>query len=144
MADKTKSYCIICGQEKDGIEIESDYVIDAIRWFKRNVTKNEQRNRIVVCKDCYPKYKILRKRFEKREKIYIILGILFIITGTVISPRIGTFIVTVIVAVFLYLLSLLSYIPKIKLGQHLAIPPKETKGRVHSKQSQAANDKAIK
>ncbi len=144
MADKNKSYCIICGQEKDGIEIESDYVIDAIRWFKRNVTKNEQRNRIVVCKDCYPKYKTLRKRFEKREKIYIILGILFIITGTVISPRIGTFIVTVIVAVFLYLLSLLSYIPKIKLGQHLVIPPKETKGRAHSKQSQAANDKAIK
>jgi hypothetical protein len=115
-----KSYCIICGQEKDGIEIENDYVISTIRWFKRNITKNEKDNKIVVCKECYPKYKVLRKRFENRQKIYITLGILFIIFGMIISPRVGTLIVTVIVAIFLYLLSLLSYTPKIKLDVQAA------------------------
>ncbi|MEM0086893.1 MAG: hypothetical protein QW774_03510 [Candidatus Micrarchaeaceae archaeon] len=110
-----KSYCIICGKEKQGIPIEEDFVIESIRWFKRNVTKNEQHNRLVVCRECYPKYAKQRKSFESRRTLYIALGIAFIILSVLISPRATTIAIAVAVAVFLYLLSFLSYMPKLDI-----------------------------
>ncbi|EQD59708.1 hypothetical protein B1B_08080, partial [mine drainage metagenome] len=43
--------------EKTGHRRQRDYVIGAIRWFKKNVTKNEKGHALVVCKACYPAYK---------------------------------------------------------------------------------------
>ncbi|MGC9037247.1 MAG: hypothetical protein ACP5IK_00840 [Candidatus Micrarchaeia archaeon] len=116
MRNQPKSVCIICGQEKPGIEVKEDNVIRAIRWFKRNVTKNEQGNKLVVCKDCYVKYSALRSKYESRQKLYIALGILFVIFSTIVSTNklvglgIGIFIF-----LLLYLISFLSYIPALNL-----------------------------
>lgn len=113
---KTKSYCIICGEEKDGIEIKDDYVLSSIRWFKTNVTKTEKNNRLVVCKDCYPKYASMRKRYESRQALYVGLGIVFAIMSLVLAPSVTTLFMDIILILFLYALSLLTYMPKLKIN----------------------------
>ena len=105
------SYCIICGNMKNGIAVREDYVIGAIRAFKRNVTKNEQGNRLVVCRGCYPEYKKKRDRFGSRQAIYIALGVLFAVFTMVISFSVGALVIAVAVIAVLYLFSLFSYIP---------------------------------
>ncbi|MGC8675955.1 MAG: hypothetical protein ACP5T3_00350 [Candidatus Micrarchaeia archaeon] len=111
-----KSICIVCGEEKQGIEVEQDWVINTIRWFKRNVTKNEQGNRLVVCKECYPKYAIMRKKYEGREKLYLALGIIFTLFSLfVASDKLYALGVGILVTALLYAFSLLSYTPKLKM-----------------------------
>lgn len=110
-----KNICIVCGKEKNGIEIKSDFIIESIRWFKRNITKNEQSNRLVVCKECYPKYKELWSKQSGRQKLYIGLGLAFAVVSLLISPRVGTVAIAALLLLFLYLLSLLNYVPRIKL-----------------------------
>lgn len=107
-----KTYCIICGKEKGGIGVEDDHVLGAIRWFKSNVTKNEQGNRLVVCKDCYAQYKKGRRRYESRRALYMALGVIFLVTSVAMSPRATTAAVSLGVFALLYLFSLMSYVPK--------------------------------
>lgn len=110
--NKRESYCIICGEKKDGIEIREDYVIHAIRWFNRKVLRTpEKRNRIVVCSSCYPNYKTRRKKYLSRQRTYLVLGFLFMLFGVVIARNAQSFIIGVVVIIILYLLSLLSYLP---------------------------------
>lgn len=111
-----KNYCIICGKQKNGIEIEEDNVIRALRWIKKGLGKPLNKDRIVVCSACYPQYKTYRKRFVSRERIYIALGIIFLIMGVLASGSILSVLVGIAVVFFLYLLSLLNYTPALKLG----------------------------
>lgn len=114
---KEKSYCIICGKEKSGIPVEKDYVIAAIRWFKTNITKNEKNNNLVVCRDCYPKYKQQRKRYLSRQRIYIGLGAVFVVVGVLVARTAASVLVCLGVFALLYLFSLASYIPKISVKE---------------------------
>ena len=108
-----KKYCIICGKEKGGIAVEGDAVLGAIRWFKSNVTKNEQGNRLVVCEGCYAQYKKERKRYESRRAIYLGLGVLFLVVSVAMSPKAATVAAALGVFALLYLFSLMSYVPRI-------------------------------
>lgn len=111
-----KRYCIVCGKEKKGIEIGDDYVLDSIRWFKRNVTKNEARNVLVVCKDCYSVYKKGRKKYESRQRLYVALGIVFVIMMIYIGGlSIQAILISIAILILFYLFSLLSYTPKIEI-----------------------------
>lgn len=110
-----KSYCIMCGEQKDGLEVKNDRVLESIRWFKKNVTKNEKNNRLVVCKDDYTKYAAQRKRYESRQHLWLAFGIIFAVTGIILSPAIYTLIIGLIVLFFLYLLSLLNYMPALQV-----------------------------
>lgn len=109
------TYCIICGKQKNGIPVENDYVLDMLRWFKRNVTKNEQKNKLIVCKEDYPVYKKNRSRYVFRLAVYLTIGSLFFILGLLLSPSVATFFIGAILLIFLYSLSLLSYTPKLRL-----------------------------
>ncbi|MGC8662322.1 MAG: hypothetical protein ACP5RT_00870 [Candidatus Micrarchaeia archaeon] len=108
------NYCIICGKEKKGFEVKEDYIIKSIRWFKKNITKNEEGNKLVVCKECLPKYIKYRNKFVLREIIYLLLGFLFLIFGLIISFKVSTLLISFVIIVFLYLLSLISYMPELK------------------------------
>ncbi|MGC8572134.1 MAG: hypothetical protein ACP5RI_00305 [Candidatus Micrarchaeia archaeon] len=110
--------CIICGKEKEGLEVQEDFVISSIRWFKRNITKNEKNYKLVVCKECYPTYYKARERYEKRRALYLVIGILFALILLIISQnKILAFIYAVIVVVFVYLLSLFTYMPAVKIPE---------------------------
>jgi len=111
------SYCIICGKKKDGITVADDHVLKTLRWFKTNVTKNVQNNKLVVCKACYPQYNKQRKKYVSRRTAYVALGILFLVLSVIVSYgawltalSIGIFIV-----ILLYALSLINYMPGLQL-----------------------------
>ena len=42
------------------------------------------------------------------------LGFLFLVFGLIVSPRLSTLLIGIMLILFLYLLSLLSYMPKVK------------------------------
>ncbi len=118
------TYCIICGKQRDGLPVQNDYVIDAIRWFKRTVTKDEQRNKLIVCKEDYPTYKKNINRYNSRQIIYLSLGVLFMLLGLAVSVRAGTFLGVLVVLFFLYLLSLLNYTPSLVIEKEKIAPKK--------------------
>jgi hypothetical protein len=102
----------MCGEPRNGLEVREDWVINTIRAFKRNVTKNEKNYRLVVCKECYPKYAKAKSRYDKRRMIYITLGVVFgIIVVLAASFRPTSFVVGIAAVCIMYLLSLLSYTP---------------------------------
>lgn len=111
-----KKGCMICGKEKSGLDIQEDYVLHAMRWFKRNVTKNAKNYKIVVCKECLPQYKKLRAKFTRRRAIYTGLGIVFTATLFLVSDgkSLGIVIYGLAMTVFLYILSLAYYLPALK------------------------------
>jgi len=107
------SYCMMCGKEKKGIAVREDHVLGALRWFKRNVTRDEKGNRIVVCRDCYSEYKKRRGTYESRQKLYLALGVMFVVVSLLLSPKPLTVLVSALVLAMVYLFSLMSYVPKI-------------------------------
>ena len=112
--------CVICGKAKDGIGIQEDQVLGLLRWFKRNVTRNEKGYKLVVCKSCYPIYTKSRKRFVNRQVLYVglgvILSLLLVIGG---ANKLLAVLYSVVVIVFMYALSLLSYMPALKVKAQL-------------------------
>ncbi len=105
---------MICGEKKKGYEVEEDFVIKGVRWFKKNITKNEKGNKLVVCNKCYPKYVEYRDKFIRRQRIYLLLGFLFLLLGLLAAPSLSSLLFGLGIIFFLYLLSLINYVPKIR------------------------------
>ena len=112
-----KSYCIICGREKDGIEIEEDLQIAIIKWFKTHITKNVKNNRLVVCKECYPKYKEAYKRYKRREYLYIILWVLFFSFSLFLYPSLYSIMASLILGLLFLIIIILIEVPALKLNK---------------------------
>jgi len=64
-----KSICIVCEKEKKGVPIKIDRVIRLIRSVKRKFNV-AQDNDLYVCKECWPKYKDKRKKFERSIMVW--------------------------------------------------------------------------
>ncbi len=110
-----KSYCIICGDPKSGLGVKNDHVLETVRWFKKNVTKNEKGYALVVCKDDYPEWKKRRSKFETRRVLYVGLGVVFAVVAFVLSPKPDTLLVGIGLILLLYLFALLSYMPALDI-----------------------------
>ena len=101
---------MICEKEKKGIEAEEDTKIAAIRWIKRNVFHNEQGGKLVVCKECYPKYVELRKKYEKRQVTYIAIMVVFALLAIIVARNLAALEAIILLGVFLYLLDFMNYL----------------------------------
>lgn len=114
-----ESRCIICGENKNGLEVREDGTIRMIRWFKRNVTKNEKGYRLVVCRECFLKYKKRRDSFIRKRVVYLIIGILFTIVLVGLSGQRAPYAVLygIGIILFMYLLSQLSYMPALAMPE---------------------------
>jgi hypothetical protein len=114
--DISNNRCIICGKAKPGLAVKDDFVLNSIRWFKHNITKNEKGYHLVVCKECYLKYQKERNKYVKRQIFYLIIGILFAMMLIFVSrgslPSIGFGILMVLI---LYVFSLFSYMPAVEI-----------------------------
>lgn len=111
--------CIICNEQKDGLAVAPDYFIDAIRWINSHTVKYENPHRPVVCRQCFAKYSKLRKSFERKRVYYLVIGVLFagvLVFASRANPY--SFLVGIGVIAFMYLLSLINYMPSLEL------PPK--------------------
>lgn len=60
-------------------------------------------------------YEDRRRRYETRQIMYVGLGVLFAIVGLVISASVQTLGTAILLVAFLYVLSLLTYVPKLKV-----------------------------
>ncbi len=87
-----------------------------IRLFKRNITKSEKGYRLVVCKECFIKYTSLRRKFERRRALYVAIGVIFTAMFLALSPnKLMALAYGILVIIFLYLLSLVNYIPALEM-----------------------------
>lgn len=111
-----KTYCIMCGKEKNGIEIKIDNVINTIRYIKKKIFHTERNNRLVVCEECYPSYSKNRKRFVSRQRLYIGLGVVFLIFSVFLAPNVGSFLIGLAILLLLYALSFLNYTPELSIS----------------------------
>ncbi|MDE1810634.1 MAG: hypothetical protein KGH66_01150 [Candidatus Micrarchaeota archaeon] len=111
--------CIICGEKRNGLAVKEDYQIRAIRWFKRKVTRNEKGYGLVVCKECYPKYRKQKDSYNKKQGIYLAIGIIFAFFLAAFSgSNIGVAILYgAVVIIFMYALAQLSYMPSLVAEQ---------------------------
>lgn len=111
-----KTACIICGKEKKGLAVNEDFVLETIRWFKTNVSKNVKGYSLVVCNECTNNYRKLRKKYTRRRALYVAIGVLFTIVLTVASNGRTIFapLYGIGLTIILYLMSLLSYMPALK------------------------------
>jgi uncharacterized membrane protein (DUF485 family) len=112
-----KKICIMCGKEKSGLDVKEDHVIWAMRWIKRNITRNPKNYKMVVCKEDFLAYKKKRDSYERKQIIYLIIGFLFLVLLVSFARgRIfGAIFYGVLVMAFMYLLSLISYIPAVDM-----------------------------
>ena len=116
------SYCIMCGNRRDGLPVVNDHVIEAIRLFKRKVTRNERGSRLVVCRACYPEYKKRRDKYTSRQVLYIGLGVMFMVLSLIIAPSVPTFLIALAVLLVMYVFSLLNYTPAIEVPRQTSRP----------------------
>ncbi|MEM0154585.1 MAG: hypothetical protein QW814_01995 [Methanothrix sp.] len=114
MMMKKETRCIICGKELNGLEVKDDYVIKSMRWFKRNVTHNEKNYRLVVCKDCYVKYKKARDSYNSKTISYLAIGVIFAALLIITGRSLGAVVAGIAIIILMYALSLLSYMPGLK------------------------------
>ncbi len=114
-----KTVCIVCGKPRTGLKVKRDAVIGAISWIKRNITKNEMRSSLVVCKECFLKYKRERDSFVRRQIIYVALGLVFTITLAALSGSRASYAIIygLLLTFMLYLLSLLGYVPNVHMPE---------------------------
>ncbi len=115
---KREPRCIYCGKKRDGLGIREDYVIRAVRWFNRKVLHRYHNYRLVVCRDCYLNYRKARARYLKKQATYLAIGIIF--AGLLIfvsSANLFAFAYGIAIILFMYLLSLVSYVPALEVGQ---------------------------
>ncbi len=117
--EKRADRCIICGQNKPGLEVKEDYFIRWLRWLKKiGIIRTKTSYNPVVCKEDYPKYSKARRGFERRQMAYVILGVLFaallLIAG---SDKLLALLYGLILVIFMYLLSMLSYVPEVKVPE---------------------------
>lgn len=121
---KTKTVCIMCGKEKQGLKVKEDNVIRAMRWVKRNITRNPKNYNMVVCKEDFLAYKKKRDGYERKQIMYVALGLLFMLLLLLFASGryLGAIVYGLGVTIFMYLLSLLSYMPSLEVSLE---PPKQ-------------------
>lgn len=115
-AMKKSERCIVCGMEKPGLKVRDDFVINGIRVFKRYITRNEKGYELVVCRECYPKYRKERDKMVRRQIAYMIIGLLFAAVFVIISTnKLVALLYGALIVLFLYVLSLINYIPALDI-----------------------------
>ncbi len=111
MDGRQKTYCIVCGNEKKGIGIRNDRVIEGIRWIKTKITGAKSNNKLVVCRDCYKKYSASKKRFDSRKRLYLALGLIFAVLILIAKMTVISLAFAIFMVVLLYLFAFFNYVP---------------------------------
>ena len=128
--------CILCGAARPGLAVREDFVIGSIRWFKRNVAHNEKGYSLVVCRECYPKYKKALASYRRKQVAYVAIGIIFMALLIVLSQdKFLAALSGIAIVAFMYLLSLLSYMPSVSIPEsaHVAATENVKKRTRHRK-----------
>ncbi len=129
---RKKSKCIVCGEEKPGIDVKVDYLIEALRWLNLHTIRHKNPYRPVVCRECFNKYTKSRKSFETKRIAYVIIGVVFacvVVVASRASPF--AFLAGLAVIFFMYLLSLISYMPALDIPEGMMPGKNDEKKQGH-------------
>lgn len=123
--------CIICGEQKGGLRVKSDGIINSIRWIKRNITRNERGYDLVVCKGCFIKYRDAKAKYDRRRIMYVGIGVVFTLLLVLLSGgrSPGALMSGIVLIALMYLLSLLSYMPSLEMPKPAAERGKEQRAK---------------
>jgi hypothetical protein len=110
-----ESRCIICGNRREGLEVVDDYMIGLIRWYKHK-THTEKRYRLVVCRDCFEKYRKARRGYQRRQVELLILGFAFAAIFVMSRPLLGVVVGSAMILA-LYALSQLTWMPAVRMPE---------------------------
>jgi len=113
--------CIICYQEKNGVPVQDDAVIRAIRSIKQrlHMAKN---NALVVCAGCMEAYQKKRQKYERDLVMHVVLAgvvlVVFVLAPIFTSGfSIPAIVLGVLLAALIVALSVFSHCPKIAGGK---------------------------
>lgn len=115
-----KNVCIICEADTEGVQIKEDYGIAFLRAVKKLFTNKINRNRLVVCQGCMPKYQERRKKFENSLNLVMIVSLvigLMLVVLPIVSMKLPDFaglLFGVLFCVMFLILAHLSYIPPLE------------------------------
>jgi cobalamin biosynthesis protein CobD/CbiB len=122
MEESRKPRCIICNEQKDGLGIKPDAVVGTLRWLNGHTFKYKNPYRPVVCRGCFLKYRKSRATFERKRAIYLVIGIVFAIVLVLASKgNAYSLLAGLGVIAFMYLLSLINYVPELDMPQKTAV-----------------------
>ena len=118
MSAAQESRCIICGERRDGLEVNEDHmlrfyraVVHGMRYITGKQHLNKRKYKLVVCKACYIKYAKVRSAYMRRQALYIGIGLAFGVVLFVVSHRLSAIAYGAAITAFMYLLAQLSYMP---------------------------------
>ena len=105
-----------------GLRVKSDWIINSIRWIKRNITRNERGYDLVVCKGCFTKYRDAKAKYDRRRLTYVGIGVVFTLLLVLLSGgrSVGALMSGIVLIALMYLLSLLSYMPSLEMPKPAA------------------------
>jgi len=105
-----KEICVVCAKRKKGYPVTDDAYIVAVRSLKEKLNMKTG-NVLVVCEECVPKYKEKRARFEKYLAIHAFFALAGFLLALYLSPSLNGFLGGSAFALFVLVLSLLTYFP---------------------------------
>jgi len=106
-----KSVCVVCRQERDGVPVEDDPVIAAIRAVKTRLGIATG-NRLVVCHEDLETARKKRARFERTLMWCAMLGAAFIFVILLSKQSLASLFIGLVVAAVVVSFALLAYFPK--------------------------------
>ncbi|MGI0100544.1 MAG: hypothetical protein ACREBH_02390 [Candidatus Micrarchaeaceae archaeon] len=123
-----ESVCIMCGEKRNGLKVKDDWVINSMRWLKRRVSKNVNKRDLIVCKECFLKYRKRRDSYERKQVVYVAIGVIFLVVISVAAGgRISAILAGFAIAVFMFLLAQLSYMPEVGMPKERQQPHRRKK-----------------
>ncbi len=132
--EEKKPKCMICNQQKEGINIRQDSVVSAIRWLNSKTFKYSNPYRPVICRDCFLRHRKLRQDFEHKRIAYLVIGFIFLVVLIIASRGNPVSILAGIgVVAFMYLLALISYVPALDIPEQREQQAAATRPKEHGK-----------
>ncbi len=116
MVKMNKTACIMCAKEKPGLPVREDAMLGAMRWIKRNITRNPKNYRLVVCKEDFLTYRKKREGYERKQIIYVLIGLIFLVAlGVSTKGNLNAIAFGLVIVLLMFGLAQLSYIPSVAI-----------------------------
>jgi hypothetical protein len=93
----------------------------------------------VVCRECYPKYKKALASYRRKQVAYVAIGIIFMALLIVLSQdKFLAALSGIAIVAFMYLLSLLSYMPSVSIPESAHAAAENVKKRTPRRKGRIA------
>jgi len=106
------TFCSLCGNEKKTTPLDTGSLVFG-NYFKamRSLKLSKHTGDPGICKGCMKKYDAMLSEYKKKQLFYGLLAVFF---AAVYMWATGNIILSLVIAVFVFLMSIFSYVPPLK------------------------------